>query len=265
MQDPWGALKAGAVADRTPVSVAIIARDEESRLPGCLDSLAGFDDIVVVVDSRTSDATARVAEEAGCRVFVEEWGGFGPAKRSAVEKCLNEWVLVIDADERLPRETRDEIWKETASPRAEAYSFPRKNYFRGKWIRHGGWWPDRVVRLFRKDYAEMSVRLVHEKVSAREPAEIFSPIEHFTVDKKEDLLEKANLYSSLSAEEMFRQGKRASAFKAFLRSVAAFIRGYFLKRGFLDGAEGLLIAFTGSVTVFYKYIKLTEIQDRDAA
>src|SRR3990172_9092730 len=135
---------------KAPISVAVITKNEEARLPDCLRSVSFAPDIVVL-DSGSTDGTVEIARGFGARVFVEDWKGFGPQKQSAVSKCNNEWVLLVDADEIIPPMTRDEIVEVLKKPSADAYSFPRKNFFHGRWIKHAGWWPDRVVRLVCKD------------------------------------------------------------------------------------------------------------------
>lgn len=141
---------------KAQLSVAIITKNEEKRLPDCLKSVSFANDIVVV-DSGSTDRTVEITKEFGCRVFVEEWKGYGPQKNSAVKKCKYEWVLIVDADERIPEETGHEIMKIlSSSDSADAYSFPRKNFFHNKWIRHCGWWPDRVIRLFKKIKEELT-------------------------------------------------------------------------------------------------------------
>ncbi|MCL0071477.1 glycosyltransferase family 2 protein [Thermodesulfovibrionales bacterium] len=135
---------------KVPLSIAVITKNEEERLPDCLRSVS-FADEIVVVDSKSTDKTVEIAKEFGCRVFVEDWKGYSSQKNSAIDKCKHDWVLVIDADESIPEETKNEIVRiiNATANSADAYSFPRKNFFHGKWIRHSGWWPDRVVRLFK--------------------------------------------------------------------------------------------------------------------
>lgn len=244
---------------KAQLSVAIITKNEEKRLPDCLKSVSFADDIVVV-DSGSSDRTVEITKEFGCRVFVEEWKGYGPQKNSAVKKCKYEWVLIVDADERIPEETGHEIMKILSSPdSADAYSFPRKNFFHNKWIRHCGWWPDRVIRLFKKNKGRMDNSLVHESVEVNGIIKnLNTPIIHNPIKDLTSVLEKINIYSSLGAENLLRKGKQSSAFKAFFKGVIAFLKLYFLKTGFLDGYEGFVISFSHAVNTTYKYLKLKE-------
>lgn len=240
------------------LSIAIIANNEADRLPACLESVRFADD-VVVVDSGSTDRTVAIAEAAGCRVFVEEWKGFGRQKQSAVDKCHHDWVLVLDADERVPAETRRTIAELLASPDADGYSFPRRNFYHQKWVRHGGWWPDRVVRFFRKDRGAVDDVVVHESIRVNGTVKALDvPLEHHPIRDLHDILVKVNRYSSLGAERMYASGRRASLGTAFIKGGAAFIKSLLLQRGFLDGSAGWIIAFSHAVNTCYKYLKLHE-------
>jgi glycosyltransferase involved in cell wall biosynthesis len=244
--------------ERCKLSVAIITKNEEDRILGCLKSVSFADDIVVV-DSESTDRTVEIAKNMGCRVFVEEWKGYGRQKSSAVQKCLNDWVLIIDADERTPAETRQEIIRILGKPEADAYSFPRKNYFQGKWIKYCGWWPDRVVRLFKKSRGRVSEALVHEVVEVSGTVmEVSTPIIHEPIMDLCSILNKINIYSSLGAETLLQNGKKVSTPSAFLRGIIAFLKLYVLKLGILDGHEGFVISFSHAVNTCYKYLKLKE-------
>jgi glycosyltransferase involved in cell wall biosynthesis len=248
--------------ERCKLSVAIITKNEEDRLPNCLKSLS-FVDEIVVVDSESTDKTVEIAKHMGCIVFVEKWKGYGPQKSSAVQKCKNEWVLIMDADERIPAETGQEIIKILENPKADAYSFPRKNYFHGRWIKHCGWWPDRIVRLFRKSKGSVTKALVHESVDVSGTImEVDTPIIHEPIRDLCSILDKINIYSSLGAETMFQNGKKISAPLAFLRGITAFLKLYILKLGILDGHEGFVISFSHAVNTCYKYLKLEEYNKR---
>ncbi len=163
------------------LSVAVITKNEAENLPDCLRSVE-FARQIVVVDSGSTDDTVRIASDFGCQVFEESWRGFGPQKQLAVERCTAPWVLVLDADERIPPETARVITGVMARDEGPAgYSFPRRNYFQGRWIRHAGWWPDRVVRLFRRDRGRMTEAKVHEAVVVDGPvAPLDAPIDHWT-------------------------------------------------------------------------------------
>ncbi len=245
------------------LSVAIITRNEEERLPACLASVTFADD-VVVVDAESHDRTPEIAKAAGARFFVEPWCGFGPQKQFAIDQCKHLWVLVLDADERIPPETVIEITNLLSGvPRYDAYSLPRKNFFSGRWIRHAGWWPDRVVRLFKKDCNRMSAHLVHESLQVRGSlGELANPLVHLTNRNLRQTMDKVNHYSSAGAEEMFARGESASILKAVARGSWAFWYNYLLRLGFLDGGQGLVIACTDGINKFLKYAKLHEMQKR---
>ncbi|MCX5864722.1 MAG: glycosyltransferase family 2 protein [Deltaproteobacteria bacterium] len=247
-------------SEKLPLSVAIITKNEEDRLPECLASVA-FAAEVVVVDSGSTDRTVDIASEFGAVVHVESWQGFGRQKQLAIDRCRHDWVLVLDADERVGAETQAEIGEALATGTCVAYSFPRKNYFCGRWLRHAGWWPDRVVRLFKKDAARMSARSVHESLEVHGPVGVLRhPLIHYANKGLEQTLSKVNHYSSAGANELFVQGKTASAAKALLRAAWAFLHGYILRGGFLDGGEGLVMAVSDFMNVFFKYAKLRELR-----
>ncbi|MBU0480478.1 MAG: glycosyltransferase family 2 protein [Proteobacteria bacterium] len=243
-----------------PVSVAIITLNEEERLADCLQSV-GFASEVVIVDSGSTDRTQEIAVEHGACFYSVPWQGFGIQKQTAIDYCSSEWILVLDADERVSREAYDEIIDVLGSSEScAAYSLPRKNYFCGRWLKHAGWWPDRVVRLFRKGRAHMSSRLVHEAlVVDGETGELTQPLIHFANRSLRQTLDKVNAYSSAGAEELFRKGVSSSVPKAFGRALWAFVANYFLNKGFLDGGEGFIMAISDCMNVFFKYAKLREL------
>ena len=244
-----------------PLSIAIITQNEEENLPACLES-ATFADQIVVVDSGSTDNTVKIASDFGCHVSVEKWRGFGPQKQLAIDKCRNRWVFVLDADERIPYETalaiEDILLNRSDTP--AGYSFPRKNWFQGRWIKHLGWWPDRVVRLFKKDLGRMTGALVHESIKVNGPVGALDvPIEHFTESRLDRILIKIDHYSTLGARKAFDEGKKTSIWFAAFRAVLTFLQNYFLKLGILDGAQGFVLSVTDSINKFFKYAKLNEL------
>ena len=247
---------------KNPLSVAIITKNESHNLPDCLKSVA-FADQVVVVDTGSTDGTEAIAKEFGCDFFIEEWKGFGSQKQSAIDKCNNEWVLLLDADERIPPETASVICSVVLNSKKESAagcSFMRKNFFYGRWIKHMGWWPDRVVRLFRTDLGKMSNANVHEAVEVEGRIEnLTCCIEHFTETDLKKILLKIDQYSTLGAEQSFAAGKRSSILGAFSRAGIAFLQNYALRLGFLDGSPGLILATTDSINKFFKYAKLWQL------
>jgi glycosyltransferase involved in cell wall biosynthesis len=247
--------------EKASLSVAMITKDEEINLRPCLQSV-DFAGQVVIVDSGSTDKTLEIAAEFGCEIYREQWHGFGPQKQSAIEKCRRPWILVLDADERIPPETAEIIKKIVTTRKVPeaGFSFPRKNYFQGKWIKHAGWWPDRVVRLFRKGAGSMTPSAVHEAVEVQGVVgKLNIPIEHFTESNLSKVLQKIDKYSTLGAEEAFSTGGKSSPCGAFARAFFTFIQDYFLKLGILDGKQGLTLAVTDSVNKFFKYAKLSEL------
>ena len=248
--------------EKIPLSVAIITKNEQENLPGCLAS-AAFAQQIVVVDSGSSDGTAQIASDHGCEVFREDWRGFGPQKQFALDQCRQDWVLVLDADERIPQQTARVIRSLILKPSKDiaGYSFPRKNFFQGRWIRHGGWWPDRVVRLFLRDRGRFTEAAVHEAVAVNGTVEALGwPLEHFTESDFSALLQKLDRYSTLGARAAFDEGRSATIWEAFFRAELTFLQDYVVKAGFLDGAQGLTLAVTDAVNKFFKYAKLYQLR-----
>lgn len=243
------------------VAVAIITRDEEERLPACLKS-ASFADDVVVVDSGSVDRTVDIAASAGARVFVEPWRGFSAQKQFAVDQCACDWVLILDADERIPEETAVVIRNALASGNAStgAYSFRRKNFLHGRWIRHAGWWPDRIVRLVDRQQGAFDGRAVHERwVTRGEVHPLDAVLEHHSFRDFSELVDKMGRYSSLAARSLFDEGKRAGPFAPAMHGLWMFFRTYLLERGMLDGFDGFVIAVMNAGGSFLKYAKLREL------
>jgi hypothetical protein len=246
---------------KIPLSVAIITKNEAENIRVCLQTIS-FAGQIIVVDSGSTDATLQIAAEFGCEIYSEEWLGFGPQKQLAIEKCRLPWILILDADERIPPDTADIIKKivTDANVKEAGFSFPRKNYFQGRWIKHAGWWPDRIIRLFRKDKGRMTTSIVHESVEVQGTVgALDAPIEHFTESSLSKIIQKIDKYSALGAEQAFRDGKHSSPFSAFMRAFFTFNQDYFLRLGILDGRQGLTLAVTDAVNKFFKYAKLSEL------
>jgi glycosyltransferase involved in cell wall biosynthesis len=247
--------------EKIPLSVAIITKNEEENIRSCLQSVT-FAGQIVIVDSGSTDSTLEVAAQFGCEVYNEEWRGFGRQKQSAIEKCRHPWILVLDADERIPESTADIIKKIVTDPdtKEAGFSFPRKNYFQGRWIKHAGWWPDRIVRLFRKEAGRMTAAIVHESVEVHGMVgSLDAGIEHYTESRLSKIIQKIDRYSTLGAETAFKEGKKSSAGGAFLRALFTFVQDYFFRLGILDGMPGLTLAVTDSINKFFKYAKLSEL------
>ena len=243
------------------LSVAIITKNEKENIRQCLQSIS-FAGQIVIVDSGSTDNTLEIAAEFGCEIYSEAWRGFGPQKQSAIDKCSQPWILVLDADERIPPDTANIIKKIVTDSNVKdaGFSFPRKNYFQGRWIKHAGWWPDRIVRLFRKEAGRITTAMVHESVEVQGMIGVLDvPIEHYTESSLSKIIQKIDKYSTLGAQEAFKDGKHSSVFSAFMRAFFTFNQDYFLRLGILDGRQGLTLAVTDAVNKFFKYAKLSEL------
>jgi glycosyltransferase involved in cell wall biosynthesis len=250
-------------AGKIPASVSIIAYNEEDRIGRCLESVKDFAEVVVVVDAKTTDRTGDICREFGCKVYIEQWKGFGPQKQSAIEKCSDDWVLIIDADEALTQETIGAVSRSLMVPAADAYRFPRKNFLHGRWMKHGDWWPDCQVRLVRKSRGSF-VSLVHERWETRGSiGTINQPILHYPFSGYSEMIKTMNDYSTLIARDLFSRSVKANTFSPFLHGAGMFFKIYFLKRGFLDGIDGLVTAMIKAGGSFFKYAKLIEIRKSD--
>lgn len=255
---PMPADPAATHADGPSVSAILITLNAEAHLRECLAGLHWCTEIVVV-DGGSTDATQVICEEFGARITTRtDWPGFGPQKNRALALATGEWVLSIDADEILTPQLQEEIAQRLAAPaNCVAFNLPRRSRFCGAWIRHSGWWPDRVTRLFRRGAAHFSEDLVHEHlvVDGAEDA-LQEPLLHYTYDDYAQALDKLNRYSTLGAQMAFERGRRASLATALLRSLWAFLRTYVLRRGLLDGRAGFVLAVYNAHATYYRYLKL---------
>jgi glycosyltransferase involved in cell wall biosynthesis len=246
------------------ISVAVITKNEEQNIRDCLESVRWADE-VVVVDSGSTDGTIQICREFQARIYVEEWKGFSRQKNSALEKTRNEWVLSLDADERVTPELQGEI--ETTlgrNPLCDGYFIARKNFFLNRWIKHCGWYPDYNLRLFRKDRGRFRERAVHERVELKGKAGYLkNPLEHKTYQSVSDFLERMDRYSTLAAREMYREGRRYHFFDAFFRPPFTFLQMYLIRAGFLEGYLGFLLSVLYSFYTFAKYSKLKEFRENE--
>ncbi len=242
----------------TRISVVIITMNEEAAIERCLDSVAWADEIIVL-DSGSTDQTVAIAQSMGARVSTaDDWPGFGAQKNRALQQATGDWILSIDADELVTPELAREIRSVAASAKSGAgYAMPRLSSYCGRYMRHSGWWPDYVTRLFRRGKARFSDDLVHERLIVDgEVGKLSGTLLHESFDSLEQVLEKVNRYSSLSAEQMNAKGRRGGVATAVLHGIGAFLRTYVLKAGFLDGREGFMLAVSNAEGAYYKYVKL---------
>ena len=239
------------------ISAIIITYNEQENIKRCLSSIDWVDEIVVV-DSQSTDDTKKIASEFTQRIFEINWEGFGKAKDYAKDKASHQWILSVDADEVVTQDLKEEIRKTVKSEDSfDGYYLPRKSNFLGRWIKHGGWYPDYVLRLFKKNKAKFNHSMVHEKVNVNgRTGYLKNALLHHTDPNFDHYLEKLNRYSSLGAEELFKKGKRAKFSDIIFRPVAIFFKMYFVKKGFLDGVAGFILATSSAFHVFSKYVKL---------
>ena len=239
-----------------PLSAVLITRNAAAVLESCLDSLA-FVDEIVVVDSASTDGTRELAERKGARVVQKEWLGFGRQKQFAVEQAKNDWVLSLDADERVSPQLAASIKSALAAPSSPVYRMPRRNRFLGRWLAHGEGYPDWSPRLFNRMNARWSDDLVHEKVLfAVTPGTLKGDLMHDSFDDLTSYLERQNKYTTLQARRDFERGRRAGVFHLVLSPLVRFVRFYVFRLGFLDGTAGFAHIAIGAFASFQKYVKL---------
>jgi len=246
------------------ISCIIIVKDEEQNIKACLETLLWADEIIVV-DSGSSDRTAEIcASFPKVKFFDRKWEGFGPQKNMALSLASSSWIFSIDADERVSKGLASEILAAIESPSFEAYRVRRKNIYRGEWVRRSGWWPDEVIRLFRRDKARFTSHVVHEGVEySGRTGLLANPLEHHSYTGAGDFIKRVDRYSTLGASQLAARGKKAGTLNILGRTMLAFLRSYILKKGFLDGRAGLLIAFSTAEVTFYKYMKLSELNGKE--
>ena len=247
-------------APRAPLSAVLITRNAAAVLEPCLESLA-FADEIVVVDSSSGDATAEIARDHGARVIQKEWLGFGRQKQFAVEQARHDWVLCLDADERVSPRLAQSIREALARPVSPVYRMPRRNRFLGRWLAHGEGYPDWSPRLFNRLNARWSDDLVHEKVLyAVTPGTLQGDLLHDSSDDLSAYLERQNRYTTLAARQAFEQGRSAGMLHLMFSPVVRFIKFYVLRLGFLDGLPGLMHISIGCMNSYLKYAKLIELR-----
>lgn len=242
---------------KTEVSVIIITKDVANDIRRCLESVSDFAEIIVV-DSGSTDNTVSICREYTDRVYHNEWPGFGKQKNYALSKTTKDWVLSIDADEWLTSDLKKEIIAATKSNENASFNLRRRSYCCGKLIRFGHWRKDKVLRLFRKSSGKFTNDSVHEKLIVNNDVKT---LKHYLLHNPfvvlEDIINKMDLYSSLSAKQKFASGKKSSVLFAVVKSLWSFINSYIFKLGFLDGKEGFIVAFSFAEGTFYKYAKLS--------
>lgn len=242
------------------VSAVIIARDEAKDLPRAIRSL-GWADEVLVVDSGSTDGTPETARALGARVLERDWTGFVDQKNFAADQARHDWVFSLDADEECSVGLVAEItrWRESARLE-QGFRIPRRAFFAGRWIRHTDWSPDHQLRLYHRSAGRWTPRRVHESVTVQGPVGRFQQlILHYPYADLGEFIRKLDAYSELAARDLWERGRRASAFHVATRPAAAFLKSYVLKKGFLDGGAGLVVAGMSAVATFCRYARLFEL------
>ncbi len=244
------------------LGIAIITHNAQARLDQCLHSVS-FADEIVVVNGGSTDATVSIAQAHRARVIeARDWPGFGPQKNRALDALATDWVLSIDTDEIVSPELAAAIRAALSDPQADVYAVDRLSSFCGVWVKHGGWYPDWIPRLFRRGSARFSDDLVHERLvlSTDKPvARLSGKLVHYSYEDFEAVLRKLDAYSTAGARQRHAAGKRGSFGIALSRGAWAFLRTYLLRRGFLDGKTGFMIALFNAQTVYYRFLKLAHL------
>lgn len=247
------------------LSAIIITKNEAANIRACLESVAWADEIIVV-DSGSSDATVDICRELGAQVHVHEWPGFGMQKNRALSYATHEWIFSIDADERVTPELQSQLINAMYEDNEDGFYVPRLSQFCGKFIHHSGWYPDYVLRLFRRTKGRFSDDMVHERVILEGAAgRLPSPLLHYSYLNEADVRRKTEQYAKAGAMQMFTNGKATTLADAPLRAGWAFIRTYCLRLGFLDGIAGFNVALMNARTTYLKYKQLKALRSAKPA
>ena len=244
------------------LTIVLMVKNEEANLPRALASVK-FADEIIIADTGSTDNTVEIAEQSGARVVSCVWRGFGRTKAEALSHATGQWVLSLDADEEVTPELAEQIRQTIGDSQNEfvAFRLTRQANFLGRWIRHSGWYPDYVLRLYRRGSARVTEDAVHERIIAEGKVGRLSGIlRHYTDPTIDHYLEKMKLYSRLSAEELCARGRRCRGWDLIARPPFMFFKMYLLKLGFLDGWQGLALAFFSAVHVFTKYARLKSLE-----
>ncbi|MGE5570882.1 MAG: glycosyltransferase family 2 protein [Rhodospirillales bacterium] len=238
------------------ISATIITCDEERNIARAIESLRCCDEIVVV-DSGSVDRTVEIAARLGARVIESPWPGYAKQKNLAASQAAHDWIFSIDADEALSEALEAEIWQlKKNGPEHDAYTMPRMAQYLGRWILHSGWYPDRKVRLYNRNKATWVGEFVHESVQVEGSiGHLQSNLLHYTCDSLSEHLRTLDRYTTLAAQEVVARGHKPAWPNLILEPTWTFLQTYFLKLGFLDGLEGLTIAYMAATYTFLKYAK----------
>jgi glycosyltransferase involved in cell wall biosynthesis len=244
------------------ITGTIITLNEAKDIRDCIASLGQLCDEVIVIDSESSDGTVELAREAGARVYVQRYLGDGPQKAFGVQYASHDWVFSLDADERLDADAVAAVRAlDLAATGVDAYAFRRKNFVGRHWLKAAGFYPDRVTRLYHKGRAGYLPKKAHSSVAAKRLVELDAHLLHYTYRDYAHWVERINQLSTRDAWAMYERGERPAAYKPALHAVAAVIRKYLLKGGFLQGLDGATVTITTAFHAYMKYLKLIELHE----
>lgn len=246
----------------TKISSVIICKNEERNIEACLKSINWVDEIIVV-DAESSDRTVEIVKKYTDKIFIRKWVGFSDQRKFGLEQCSGEWIFPIDADERCTEELKKEILEKINSndTKESGFKIPRKSFYRNYWIKYCGWYPGYQLRLFKKDKADVTERLVHEGyIVDGEVGVLKNDILHYTISSIKEYIEKINQYSTLQAIEKSKRGP-VGFWDVILRPPAAFLSEYIGRKGFLDGIPGIIICHFNMITNILTYTKIWEMQN----
>jgi glycosyltransferase involved in cell wall biosynthesis len=249
------------------LSVIVITKNEETVIRRCLESVAWADEIVVV-DSGSTDRTAAICAELGAKVHVTaDWPGPGPQRNRAIERSSGDWVLALDADEWVTEALRKDIEEAVRMPADRvAFRIPRLSSYCGRYMRHGGWWPDYVSRLFRRKRAHFGGGIVHDHLVVEgQVGKLANPLMHEAFTGLDEVLHKLDSYSSWGAQALREKGETAGLATAIAHGGWTFLKTYLFRAGFLDGREGFMLAVSNAEGTYYKYVKLMLLERPDKA
>lgn len=250
------------MTNKEKISVVIITKNEASNIGQCVES-ANFANEILVLDSGSTDNTVQLAIDAGAKVIETDWPGFGLQKNRGIDYAGNDWIFSLDADERISQNLAKEILSVINKPEFSVFDVPRSSFFISKFMKHSGWSPDRTKRLFKKHAARFTDHQVHEHLETNQKiGHLKESLIHYSYLDVETVLKKINHYSSAGAIDLVKKGRKGSLSSAIGHGSWSFIRTYFIKLGFLDGKEGLILAIANAESSYYKHLKLYFLQSK---
>jgi glycosyltransferase involved in cell wall biosynthesis len=244
------------------LSAVVITYNEEDKIGRCLDSLIGVADEIIVVDSQSTDRTVEICNSKGATVINQEFLGYAAQKNFGIERANFEYIMSIDADEVLSTELIDSIKNIKISSNTYAYEFSRMTNFCGKWIKHGGWYPDTKIRIWEKGKGKWIGEGVHETLQLDENTKVIKlngDLLHYSIDSISQHIDQIQKFTTLAARELHQKGKTTSVVTILFNSWFKFVRDYFIRLGFLDGFYGFVIAFNSAYATYLKYLKLYDL------